>query len=236
MASKQKKRPIIEYDDFTFFVIYERYGGYGNHEKREIVRRSVEDLRVQHVRGGRPRQTEWYPISKSCNCGVASVKYVAVLTFDGLKELVSNAMLYDYSKTMGAINESGHLVPAISLDSGCYDDYSSHTVDEAELRRRFKSNYERAIYDCQNYSRVNCHVSFGVDEVRLNDAILSVFNKPYRELSDEQRMFVMPKIEKHNQLCELMNGYIKRLADDERDVEPDKSQFFIDFRELQIDF
>ena len=231
---KKKSKAIVTFKDFEFFTVYEREGGYGRHEKRHLVRRSLQDLKVEHI-NGRPHRTEWNPISRSYTAGFASVKYCATLTWNGIRQLISNACLYEYvHNTMGILDATG-CIPAISLDSGYEGDYGGR-YEEEELKRRFKYNYEEEIYKYQGYSHVNCYVAVQVDNNRLEEAVYAVFGKYYADLSDEQRNRIKPHIERYNELCELLNDYIGKLADGECFVEPDSSQFTIDFRELSLDF
>lgn len=232
----KKSKAIITFKDFVFFVVYEREGGYGRHTKKQLVKMARYDLNVGHIKGGAPHRTEWYPINSSNQPGFASVKYTAWLTWEGVKRLVSHCGFEEYEpNTMGILSIDG-CYPAVSLDTLYQSGYGGCTSEE-ELKKRFRGNYEKAIYDYQDYYHVNCYVSVMVKNERIEEAVHAVFGKYYGELSDEEKAELKPLIERYNELCGKLEDYIGKLVEDGvRCINVDESQFTIDFGQLSTPF
>ena len=233
--AKKKSKAIISFKDFVFFVVYEREGGYGRHEKKQLVKAANYDLKVEHIKGGKPHRTEWYPISHPFKDGMASVKYTLYPTWNGLKKLISNAGLEEYEHNTMGILDIGGCYPAVSLDTGYQNGYGGYTSEE-ELKKYFKSKYNSDILNYQDYYHVNCYVSVYVPEWRLIEAIEAVFGKKYDDLTKTEHKKLKTQIDRYNELCELMNDYIEKACEHPTTTEIDESQFVLDFRQLSIPF
>lgn len=233
--AKKKSKAIISFKDFVFFVVYEREGGYGRHSKRQLVKSANSDLKVEHIKGGRPHRTEWYPITHPFKEGMASVKYTIYPTWNGLKQLIFNASIEKYEHNTMGILTGDDCYPAVSLDTGYQHGYGGYTSEE-ELKKRFKSDYHSDILNCQDCYHVNCYVSVYVPEQRLIEAIEAVFGKKYDDLTEDEHKKLKTQIDRYNDLCELMNDYIKKACEYPTKTDIDESQFILDFRQLSIPF
>ena len=233
--AKKKSKAIISFKDFVFFVVYEREGGYGRHSKRQLIKSANSDLKVEHIKGGRPHRTEWYPITHPFKEGMASVKYTIYPTWNGLKQLIFNANIEKYEHNTMGILTGDDCYPAVSLDTGYQHGYGSYTSEE-ELKKRFKSDYHSDILNYQDYYHVNCYVSVYVPEQRLIEAIEAVFGKKYDDLTEDEHKKLKTQIDRYNDLCELMNDYIEKACEYPTKTDIDESQFILDFRQLSIPF
>lgn len=218
-----------------FFVVYEREGGYGRHSKRQLIKSANSDLKVEHIKGGRPHRTEWYPITHPFKEGMASVKYTIYPTWNGLKQLIFNANIEKYEHNTMGILTADYCYPAVSLDTGYQHGYGGYTSEE-ELKKRFKSDYHSDILNYQDYYHVNCYVSVYVPEQRLIEAIEAVFGKKYDDLTEDEHKKLKTQIDRYNDLCELMNDYIEKACEYPTKTDIDESQFILDFRQLSIPF
>ena len=233
--AKKKSKAIISFKDFVFFVVYEREGGYGRHSKRQLIKSANSDLKVEHIKGGRPHRTEWYPITHPFKEGMASVKYTIYPTWNGLKQLIFNANIEKYEHNTMGILTGDDCYPAVSLDTGYQQGYGGYTSEE-ELKKRFKSDYHSDILNYQDCYHVNCYVSVYVPEQRLIEAIEAVFGKKYDDLTEDEHKKLKTQIDRYNDLCELMNDYIEKACEYPTKTDIDESQFILDFRQLSIPF
>lgn len=233
--AKKKSKAIISFKDFVFFVVYEREGGYGRHSKRQLIKSANSDLKVEHIKGGRPHRTEWYPITHPFKEGMASVKYTIYPTWNGLKQLIFNANIEKYEHNTMGILTGDDCYPAVSLDTGYQHGYGGYTSEE-ELKKRFKSDYHSDILNYQDCYHVNCYVSVYVPEQRLIEAIEAVFGKKYDDLTEDEHKKLKTQIDRYNDLCELMNDYIEKACEYPTKTDIDESQFILDFRQLSIPF
>lgn len=233
--AKKKSKAIISFKDFVFFVVYEREGGYGRHSKRQLIKSANSDLKVEHIKGGRPHRTEWYPITHPFKEGMASVKYTIYPTWNGLKQLIFNANIEKYEHNTMGILTGDDCYPAVSLDTGYQHGYGGYTSEE-ELKKRFKSDYHSDILNYQDCYHVNCYVSVYVPEQRLIEAIEAVFGKKYDDLTEDEHKKLKTQIDRYNDLCELMNDYIEKACEYPTETDIDESQFILDFRQLSIPF
>ena len=233
--AKKKSKAIISFKDFVFFVVYEREGGYGRHSKRQLIKSANSDLKVEHIKGGRPHRTEWYPITHPFKEGMASVKYTIYPTWNGLKQLIFNANIEEYEHNTMGILTGDYCYPAVSLDTGYQHGYGGYTSEE-ELKKRFKSDYHSDILNYQDCYHVNCYVSVYVPEQRLIEAIEAVFGKKYDDLTEDEHKKLKTQIDRYNDLCELMNDYIEKACEYPTKTDIDESQFILDFRQLSIPF
>lgn len=234
---RQNNKAVITLQDFVFYVIYAKYGGYGYHTKKHLRKEICRDLKgVPSVKGHRFYMSEWTPLSGAMVDGMAEIKYCGVTTAVGVAQLVYNGCLYNAENTMGSLTvEFGH-IPAVSLEDEYYTPPYMVRTSKDELKCNFKSNYYDGIYEMQQCHHSNAYVSPLVLDERIEEAVLAAYKKPYDELKYNEKKLADSKIRKINELADSLMDFLHELADDNGIPELDKSAFVVDFRQLEFDF
>lgn len=231
---KQKNKAVITLEDFVFYVIYSKQGGYGNHTKADLRKQICADLKgVPSVKGHRFHQSQWEPISGMWSEGMAEIKYEGVTTAKGIADLVYNGCLYHSENTQGSLSEFGHL-PAVSLATEYDKPYYSIFTEKSELKHNFKDKYYDGIYEFQNYYHSEAYVSPLVFNERIEDACMAAYNRAYKELKPNEKKIADIKIRKIYDLCGSLMDYLHELAEDNGVPMLDKSKFYVDFRQLEL--
>ena len=230
-----KEHPaILPIEDFVFYVIFTNYGGYGYHTQRFMRKDSRKELGGETIKNGRFKQTEWCCVSDSDN-GMASIKYVGIMTLNGIKEFMRNFSAAEAERTMGSLTEYGHL-RAISLQTEYGWEFNPHRFrfTESELKRRFGSKYNDLIYRHQYGEDMNVYVSPFVLHERVEQIFRAVFGKDYREIpkfyDNKHAAHILMTIDN---LCKKLEDFLIDL-NEERSTELDVSQFTVDCRQLEL--
>lgn len=232
-----KKHPaIITIEDFVFYVIFTSVGGYGYHSQRHMRKFSRRHLVGKTIKNGRFKQTEWCSISDS-DFGMAEIKYTGILTYEGIKEFIDNFWAADAEQTMGSLTEFGHL-PAISLQTRCgWEMWCERlTVSEEELQRRFKSKYNRAIYQNQRGEEMNAYISPFVMHNRIDEVFCSLFGENYmKDPKFHENKHAAHILMKIDELCKKLEDFIVEFNDRRSGAEElNISQFTVDCRQLEL--
>lgn len=236
MKQKQQNKAVITFDDFVFYVIYSRWGGYGCHTKKQLRKQVVQDLKdVPYVNGYRWGETDWVPISGMMADGFAEIKYDGVTTADGVAKMVENNYLNYAENTMGCLSlKFGHL-PAVCLMDEITTPYYQILTPEDELKRNFKSKYYERINELQNIQHSEAYVGPMVFDERIEEACKAAYGKPYDELDGAEKKLADTKCERISELCDSLMDYLHDLAYD-HNATIDHSSFVVDFRQLEFDF
>lgn len=235
---KQQNKSVITLQDFVFYVIYSKCGGYGFHDKATLRKSIVADLKgVPSVNGYRFHQCDWTPISGMMAEGMAELKYDGVTTVAGVVELVNNGYLYRAENTMGSISiDFGHQ-PAVSLEDDYETPYYMVSTSKAELKRIFRSNYYDSIGELQGVQHSQAYITPMVLNERLDEACIAAYGQKYAELTGSKKQLADVKFEKISNLLYTMMGWLHDVANNSGDApELDKSAFVVDFRQLELDF
>lgn len=234
MTKKKTTNPaVITFDDFVFYVIYQREHGYGVSDHRELNANARTDFEgVETI--GRFQETEWCPVSES-EGGTAHIKRCGICTANGIAKLIDNVGVDDVEETMGALTLEFGLMPAISLSTNI--SLCAYAPDKDELKRIFKSKYFDGIYDMYHTYYVNMYVSTMILPERIGQMINAVYDvDDFDLLNAEQKEHIKAVMQQIWKLAERLDDWLRYLGDGYHydEVKIDPADFVVDARQLEL--